>query len=74
MAKNTADAATVYDMPLFPYGSGDMSAIDVQVGLRDVKTLSAEGYAQGYPTDEHILHFICASAETATLRITRLTY
>jgi hypothetical protein len=73
MANNLTDVATTLDMPIFPYGSGDKCSHVVQVGLRDVKELPPGGYADGYKPDAHILHYICASTETAVLRVTRIT-
>jgi hypothetical protein len=65
-------AASIKDMPLFPFGSGDMSSIIVQVGLIDVKMVST-GIGGGHPKDARYLHHICGSTETANLRVTRLT-
>jgi len=66
--------ATVKDMPLFPYGSQDMSSVCIQIGLRDVKNIPANGgLGGGHPPDFKFLHHICATGETATLRATRMT-
>lgn len=59
-------------MPLFPFGSGENSAIHVQIGLRDIKNVTT-GIQGGHPPDLKFLHHICAATETATLRATRLT-
>lgn len=63
---------TIKEMPLFPYGSYDMSQIPIQIGLRDVKNVGT-GLQGGHPPDLKYLHHICATGETATLRATRLT-
>lgn len=60
------------EMPLFPYGSGDMSSIPIQIGLRDVKNVTS-GIQGGHPPDLKYLHSVCAAGESATLRATRLT-
>jgi len=63
---------TIKEMPLFPFGSQENSAVFVQIGLRDVKNVSS-GIGGGHPPDLKFLHHMCDAGETATLRATRIT-